>query len=43
MLCQPLELGLGTKDQVLVTLTLLVSVITLGTGQTTLLQGIVVP
>jgi Ca2+:H+ antiporter len=38
---QPLELGLGGKDQVLLALTLLVNVITLGTGRTTVLQGIV--
>ena len=38
---QPLELGLGTKDEVLLALTLLVGVITLGTGRTTVLQGIV--
>jgi Ca2+:H+ antiporter len=38
---QPLELGLGAKDQVLLALTLLLSVITLGTGRTTVLQGIV--
>jgi len=38
---QPLELGLGAKDQVLLSLTLLLSVITLGTGRTTVLQGIV--
>jgi Ca2+:H+ antiporter len=38
---QPLELGLGTKDGVLLALTLLVGVITLGTGRTTVLQGIV--
>jgi Ca2+:H+ antiporter len=38
---QPLELGLGSKDQILLALTLLVSVITLGTGRTTVLQGIV--
>ncbi len=37
----PLELGLGEKDQVLLALTLLVGVITLGTGRTTILQGIV--
>jgi Ca2+:H+ antiporter len=36
---RPLELGLGMKDQVLLALTLLVGVITLGTGRTTLLQG----
>ena len=41
LLQQPLELGLGAKDQVLLALTLLVSVITLGTGRTTMLQGIV--
>ncbi|WP_264048471.1 calcium:proton antiporter [Methylobacterium flocculans] len=38
---QPLSLGLGSKDQVLLALTLLVAVITLGTGRTTVLQGIV--
>jgi Ca2+:H+ antiporter len=37
----PLALGLGPKDQVLLALTLLVAVITLGTGRTTVLQGIV--
>jgi Ca2+:H+ antiporter len=41
LLAQPLELGLNTKDQVLLALTLLVGVITLGTGRTTVLQGIV--
>jgi Ca2+:H+ antiporter len=41
LLAQPLELGLGAKDQVLLALTLLVGVITLGTGRTTVLQGIV--
>ena len=41
MLRQPLELGLGAKDTVLLALTLLLSVITLGTGRTTVLQGIV--
>jgi Ca2+:H+ antiporter len=34
-------LGLGVKDMVLLALTLLVGVITLGTGRTTVLQGIV--
>lgn len=34
-----LELGLGLKEMVLLTLSLLVSVMTLGTGQTTVLQG----
>jgi Ca2+:H+ antiporter len=38
---QPLELGLGAMDEVLLALTLLVGVITLGTGRTTVLQGIV--
>jgi Ca2+:H+ antiporter len=38
---QPLELGLSQKDQVLLALTLFISVITLGTGRTTVLQGIV--
>jgi Ca2+:H+ antiporter len=38
---QPLDLGLGGKDQVLLWLTLLVNVVTLGTGRTTVLQGIV--
>jgi Ca2+:H+ antiporter len=38
---QRLELGLGPKDTVLLALTLLVGVITLGTGRTTVLQGIV--
>ena len=38
---QPLELGLGEKDEVWLVLTLLVGVITLGTGRTTVLQGIV--
>jgi Ca2+:H+ antiporter len=37
----PLTLGLGEKDQVLLALSLLVGVITLGTGRTTVLQGIV--
>jgi Ca2+:H+ antiporter len=41
LLDQPLALGLGAKEVVLLALTLLVSVITLGTGRTTVLQGIV--
>ena len=41
LLGQPLALGLGLKDMVLLFLTLLVGVITLGTGRTTVLQGIV--
>jgi Ca2+:H+ antiporter len=36
----PLALGLGSKEQVLLALTLLVSVMTLGTGRTTILQGV---
>jgi Ca2+:H+ antiporter len=38
---QPLALGLGIKEEILLALTLLVGVITLGTGRTTVLQGIV--
>ena len=38
---QPLELGLNAKEQVLLALTLLLSVITLGTGRTSVLQGMV--
>lgn len=38
---QPLALGLGPTETVLLWLTLLVSVITLGTGRTTVLQGVV--
>jgi Ca2+:H+ antiporter len=38
---RPLSLGLDNKETVLLALTLLVSVITLGTGRTTVLQGIV--
>src|SRR5262249_37455431 len=38
---QPLELGLADKEQVLLALTLLLSVITLGTGRTSILQGVV--
>jgi Ca2+:H+ antiporter len=34
-------LGINAKEGVLLALTLLVSVITLGTGRTTVLQGIV--
>jgi Ca2+:H+ antiporter len=41
LLQQPLELGLGAKEEVLLSLTLLISVITLGTGRTTVLQGII--
>jgi Ca2+:H+ antiporter len=38
---QPLELGLGQKGVALLALTLLLGVVTLGTGRTTVLQGIV--
>jgi Ca2+:H+ antiporter len=38
---QPLALGLDAKEEVLLALTLVVAVITLGTGRTTVLQGIV--
>jgi Ca2+:H+ antiporter len=41
LLDQPLQLGLGSKEGVLLALTLLVSVVTLGTGRTTVLQGVV--
>jgi Ca2+:H+ antiporter len=41
VLRKPLELGLGTKDEVFLAVTLVVGVITLGTGRTTVLQGIV--
>lgn len=37
----PIELGLGQKEEVLLLLTLGLGVITLGTGRTTVLQGIV--
>jgi Ca2+:H+ antiporter len=38
---QRLELGLNAKDLVLLVVTLLLGVVTLGTGRTTILQGIV--
>ena len=38
---QPLDLGLNAKEMVLLALTLLLGVITLGTGRTTVLQGTV--
>jgi Ca2+:H+ antiporter len=41
VLGQHLQLGLDMKDQSLLVITLLLSVITLGTGRTTVLQGIV--
>ncbi|MFM9862531.1 MAG: calcium:proton antiporter [Micropepsaceae bacterium] len=37
----PLQLGLGVKDSVLLMLTLLLGIVTLGTGRTTVLQGII--
>lgn len=39
VLGQPLALGLGPKEMVLLAATLLISVLTLGTGRTTVLQG----
>jgi Ca2+:H+ antiporter len=41
LLNKPLTLGLDPKEEVLLALTLLVSVLTLGTGRTTVLQGVV--
>jgi Ca2+:H+ antiporter len=41
LLHKPLSLGINAKEGVLLALTLLVSVLTLGTGRTTVLQGIV--
>jgi len=41
LLSRPLTLGLGPKEELLLILTLVVSLLTLGTGRTTLLQGIV--
>jgi Ca2+:H+ antiporter len=38
---QPITLGLEPKEQVLLALTLFISVITLGTGRTTVLQGVI--
>ena len=37
----PLTLGLDPKDTVLLALTLIAGVVTLGTGRTTMLQGVV--
>ena len=37
----PLALGLGAKEEVLLAVTVLISLMTLGTGRTTVLQGIV--
>jgi len=41
LLHKPLVLGLNAKEEVLLAVTLIVSVLTLGTGRTTVLQGIV--
>src|SRR5262249_24588601 len=41
LLNQSLELGLEAKDEVLLAITFLLSVITLGTGRTTALQALV--
>ena len=41
VLGQRLELGLGLKEEVMLALTLFLGVVTLGTGRTTVLQGIV--
>lgn len=41
LLGTPLALGLEAKEQVLLALTLLVALMTLGTGRTTVLQGVV--
>jgi Ca2+:H+ antiporter len=38
---QPIALGLDEKERVLLSLTLFISIITLGTGRTTVLQGII--
>jgi Ca2+:H+ antiporter len=41
LLQRPLVLGLGPKEQVLLALTLLIGLMTMGTGRTTVLQGVV--
>jgi len=41
LLGKPLTLGLAPNEEVLLALTVVVGVITLGTGRTTVLQGIV--
>lgn len=41
LLDEPLTLGLSAKEQLLLALTLIVSLLTVGTGRTTVLQGIV--
>jgi Ca2+:H+ antiporter len=37
---RPLVLGLGAKEELLLALTLIISILTIGTGRTTVLQGI---
>jgi Ca2+:H+ antiporter len=37
----PLTLGLGAKEELLLAVTLIVSLLTIATGRTTVLQGIV--
>jgi len=41
LLSKPLTLGLGTKEELLLALTLIVSLLTIGTGRTSVRQGIV--
>jgi Ca2+:H+ antiporter len=41
MMGYPLQLGLSAKDEVLLAVTVVVGIITLGNGRTTVLQGIV--
>ena len=41
LLNEPLTLGLSAKEELLLALTLIVSLLTIGTGRTTVLQGIV--
>ena len=41
LLAKPLTLGLDPKEELLLALTLVVSILTLGTGRTTVLQGMV--
>lgn len=41
LLSRPLTLGLSTKEELLLALTLIVSLLTIGTGRTSVLQGIV--
>jgi Ca2+:H+ antiporter len=41
LLHKPLTLGLNSKEEVLLAVTLVVSILTLGTGRTNVLQGVV--